>query len=164
MYIDHRNPRLRRGFAFVALAALLGLAVVGLSQCRMVDDSVTGVDLQAESSVHGRNSCVHECIKEYKKCLRSEKARHKAALKACGGGGSGKSGSSGKKSGSGRKSGSGKKSGSGSGSGSGGGSGASDLCKKEEHLKHKINLLECFKAFKDCKKNCYNEGSGSGGQ
>lgn len=146
MNFDHRNPRLRRGFAFVALAALLGLSVVGLSQCRMVDDSVTGVDLQAESSVHGRNSCVHECIKDFKACLRAEKARHKAALKACGGDDDDDG------------------SGSGSGSGDGGGGSASDQCRKEENLLHKIKLLECFKAFKDCKANCYNEGSGNGGQ
>ena len=48
MYIDHRNPRLRRGFAFVALAAVLGLSAVSLTQCRMVNDTVTGVDLSAE--------------------------------------------------------------------------------------------------------------------
>src|SRR5438093_8117753 len=47
MHIDHRNPRVRRGFAFVALAAVLGLTAVGLTQCRMVNDNVTGVDLRA---------------------------------------------------------------------------------------------------------------------
>jgi hypothetical protein len=153
MNFDHRNPRLRRGFAFVALAALLGLAVVGLSQCRLVDDSVTGVDLQAESSVHGRNSCVHICIKEYKACLRAEKARHKAALKACGGDDDDDGRGSG--SGYGR-----------SGRSGGGhhGDGDRDRCRKEENLRHKVELLECFKAFKDCKANCYNEGAGSGGQ
>ena len=34
MNFDHRNPRLRRGFAFVALAAVLGLSAVGLTQMR----------------------------------------------------------------------------------------------------------------------------------
>jgi hypothetical protein len=142
MNFDHRNPRLRRGFAFVALAALLGLAVVGLSQCRLVDDSVTGVDLQAESSVHGRNSCVHECIKDFKACLRAEKARHKAALKACGGDDDDDDDDD----------------------GGGHHNSGSDLCRKQENLLHKTKLLECFNAFKDCKKNCYNEGAGSGGQ
>ena len=60
MNIDHRNPRLRRGFAFVALAAVLGLAAVGLSQCRMVDDTVTGVDLSANSGLSARSDCVHQ--------------------------------------------------------------------------------------------------------
>ena len=83
MNIDHRNPRLRRGFAFVALAALLGLSVVGLSQCRLVDDTVTGVELQANSGVSARSDCVHQCNDKYKACKRAEYARHKAAKRAC---------------------------------------------------------------------------------
>ena len=83
MNIDHRNPRLRRGFAFVALAALLGLSVVGLSQCRLVDDTVTGVELQANSGVSARSDCVHQCNEKYKACKRAEEARHKAAKRAC---------------------------------------------------------------------------------
>jgi hypothetical protein len=84
MNIDHRNPRLRRGFAFVALAAVLGLAAVGLTQCRAVNDTVTGVDLNSASGTHARSSCVHQCNSKFKDCLRSEFARHKAASKACG--------------------------------------------------------------------------------
>ena len=84
MNIDHRNPRLRRGFAFVALAALLGLSVVGLSQCRMVNDTVTGVDLSANSGVNARSDCVHQCNDKYKACKRAEDARHKNAQRACG--------------------------------------------------------------------------------
>jgi len=84
MNIDHRNPRLRRGFAFVALAALLGLSVVGLSQCRMVDDTVTGVDLKANSGVNARSDCVHQCNEKYKACKRAEDARHKAQVRTCG--------------------------------------------------------------------------------
>ena len=61
MHIDHRNPRVRRGFAFVALAAVLGLSAVGLTQCRMVDDTVTGVDVRSSDSFksRGRSRCVH---------------------------------------------------------------------------------------------------------
>jgi hypothetical protein len=84
MNFDHRNPRVRRGFAFVALAALLGLSVVGLSQCRLVDDTVTGVDLQANNGVNARSDCVHQCNEKYKACKRAEDARHKAAKRACG--------------------------------------------------------------------------------
>lgn len=84
MNIDHRNPRLRRGFAFVALAALLGLSVVGLSQCRLVDDTVTGTDVQANSGVNARSDCVHRCNNQYKACRRGQAASDKAALRACG--------------------------------------------------------------------------------
>ena len=83
MYIDHRNPRLRRGFAFVALAAVLGLAVVGLTQCRLVDDTVTGVDLQSNTGMNARSDCVHQCNEKFKACRRAEEARHKAAKRAC---------------------------------------------------------------------------------
>ncbi len=84
MNIDHRNPRLRRGFAFVALAALLGLSAVGLTQCRMVNDTVTGVDLKANSTSSARSGCVRQCNEKRKACQRAEEARHKAAKRACG--------------------------------------------------------------------------------
>lgn len=92
MNTDHRNPRLRRGFAFVALAAVLGLTALGLSQCRMVDDTVTGVDVRSNDSYngwwhgrsHGRSRCVHQCDERYKQCKRAEDARYKHALRDCG--------------------------------------------------------------------------------
>ena len=85
MHIDHRNPRVRRGFAFVALAAVLGLSAVGLTQCRMVNDNVTGVDLRAGAGqLSGRSSCARKCNEAFKACLRAEEARHKAAKRACG--------------------------------------------------------------------------------
>lgn len=87
MNIEHRNPRLRRGFAFVALAAVLGLSAVGLTQCRMVDDTVTGVDVRSNTDFHGgrgRSRCVHQCNERYKACKRAEDSRHKAAIRNCG--------------------------------------------------------------------------------
>jgi len=85
MHFNHRTPRVRRGFAFVALAAVLGLTAVGLTQCRMVNDNVTGVDLRAGSgSLSGRSACVHQCNDQFKACIRAEKARFKAAKRACG--------------------------------------------------------------------------------
>jgi hypothetical protein len=85
MNIDHRNPRLRRGFAFVALAAVLGLSAVGLTQCRLVDDSVTGVDLKSNSSAFcsHRSSCIHKCQELYKQCKKAEEALHKTKNRAC---------------------------------------------------------------------------------
>src|SRR5437773_1784261 len=70
MNTDHRNPRLRRGFAFVALAAVLGLSAVGLTQCRLVDDTVTGVDLKSNSQLNLRSSCVRQCNEQFKACKR----------------------------------------------------------------------------------------------
>jgi hypothetical protein len=83
MNIDHRNPRLRRGFAFVALAAVLGLSAVGLTQCRMVDDTVTGVDMNSSSTFNARSACVHQCNAKYKACKKSEEALYKQNRKQC---------------------------------------------------------------------------------
>jgi hypothetical protein len=83
MYIDHRNPRLRRGFAFVALAAVLGLAAVGLTQCRLVNDTVTGVDLKSSTGEHARSDCVRQCNEKFKACIRTAAARFKTDYKAC---------------------------------------------------------------------------------
>lgn len=83
MYIDHRNPRLRRGFAFVALAAVLGLSAVGLTQCRLVDDTVTGVDLKSNTGLNAKSDCVRQCNEKHKACKRAESALHKANDKAC---------------------------------------------------------------------------------
>jgi hypothetical protein len=83
MNTDHRNPRLRRGFAFVALAALLGLSAVSLTQCRMVNDTVTGVDLKANATASAKSNCVRQCNEKRKACQKAEDARHKEAKKAC---------------------------------------------------------------------------------
>ena len=84
MNTDHRTPRLKRGLTFLALAAFLGLTVVGLTQCRMVNDNVTGVDLKAATGTSARSDCVRQCNEKRKACMRSEDARHKAAKRACG--------------------------------------------------------------------------------
>jgi hypothetical protein len=83
MNIDHRNPRLRRGFAFIALAAVLGLSAVGLTQCRLVDDTVTGVDLRSSTGLHGKSSCKSQCREKYKHCLRDAKSDYKSAYRDC---------------------------------------------------------------------------------
>jgi hypothetical protein len=141
MNIDHRNPRLRRGFAFVALAAVLGLSVVGLTQCRMVDDTVTGVDVQSNSDLNGgwghghgsgRSSCIHRCNEQFKQCVKDETARHKAADRAC------------------RKI---------------KHTPSRKACQKAELKKHLENLKLCVLQKLICKKNCnYREGAGSAGR
>lgn len=77
------KSKLHRGLSFVALAAVLGLAVVGLSQCRLVDDNVTGVDLRSSTGLSAKSECKKQCKEKKKECERTEKARHKAAARAC---------------------------------------------------------------------------------
>ena len=141
MNIDHRNPRLRRGFAFVALAALLGLSVVGLSQCRLVDDTVTGVDLKSNTGLSARSDCKHQCYDKYKACKKAEEARHKAALRACDGGNNDNNND-----------------------GNNDDENGSKACKKAEKRLHKENKAACKEAKEECKRNCYNEGAGIGGR
>lgn len=135
MNIDHRNPRLRRGFAFVALAAVLGLSAVGLTQCRMVDDTVTGVDVRTNthfSGGHGRSQCIHRCNAQYKACKKAEESRHKAALRQCNRIKDTKDRAH---------------------------------CKKAENATHRANKKQCVREMQLCKKNCrYREGAGSAGR
>src|SRR5262245_42011957 len=67
----------------LAFAAALGICAVALSQCRMVNDNVTGVSLQA-GTLSGRSSCIRACNNQYEDALRIEETRHRNAMRACG--------------------------------------------------------------------------------
>ncbi len=115
----------RLGLKQLALTAVLGLAVVGLSQCRMVEDNITGVELSTQAGVDQRSDCVKRCNDTYKDAMKAEKDRNKAAEKAC----------------------------------------KSDKpCKKAEKERSKRNEEAIKDAKDDCKRGCYNEGSGGGGR
>jgi hypothetical protein len=116
---------IRRTVKAVALFSLLGIATVGLSQCRLVGDTVTGVELETSTSVAGRSDCVKDCNDTFKAAKRAEDARHKAAARACG---------------------------------------RDKVCKNQEQVTYKRNLLAIVNAMKVCKRSCYNEGSGVGGR
>ena len=62
----------------VALAPLLTL-----SQCRVVPDSVTGVDI-ASGRLSGRSTCVKACNETFKAAMQAEEEAYRAADKACG--------------------------------------------------------------------------------
>jgi hypothetical protein len=56
--MQHARPnRLRRAVAYAALAALLGVVTLVLSQCMMVGDNVTGVSIDRS----GRANCLQNC-------------------------------------------------------------------------------------------------------
>jgi hypothetical protein len=83
--MDHTTkPAPGRVRRTVVLAFLLGLAVVGLSQCRGVDESITGVQLTAETSANGKSRCIKQCTRDFRNAVKSENARFKAELRACG--------------------------------------------------------------------------------
>lgn len=56
--MQHARPnRLRRAVAYAALAALLGVVTLVLSQCTMVGDNVTGVGIERSQ----RATCLQDC-------------------------------------------------------------------------------------------------------
>lgn len=68
----------------IGLAAALGLVAVGLSQCRFVNDTVTGLDLKSATGLSAKSECVRSCNDAYKDAMKQETERHKTAMKACG--------------------------------------------------------------------------------
>jgi hypothetical protein len=67
---------------------LLVLALVpctlALTRCRMVPDTLTGVDLLvASQDTRSRQTCVKNCHEQRKEAERAENQRHQAAQRAC---------------------------------------------------------------------------------
>jgi hypothetical protein len=78
-----RTTRPRRSMALIALAATLGLAVLALTQCKMVTDRVTGLTM-TPGRLSARSSCVKGCSEQFENAFREEVSRHQAALRECG--------------------------------------------------------------------------------
>lgn len=74
----HHSNRLRVGMAFFALVATLGL-----SSCRLVENSVTGLEHDNSSFANGVSQCVQRCQDAFKVCADKEEARYRASLRAC---------------------------------------------------------------------------------
>lgn len=83
MRLANRHPRLRRGASLLAFCALLGITAVSLSQCRAVEDNLTGV--RAGLAKGGPGSCISACAKAYADSNRAESSIHVANVQACGG-------------------------------------------------------------------------------
>ena len=78
--MQHARPsRLRRAVAFAALAGLIGVGSLTLTQCTMVGDSLTGVELE-----RGRpTTCLKKCNDLYNALYEFEQKRHNAAVEIC---------------------------------------------------------------------------------
>lgn len=72
------------GFRMLGLALVAALTIVGLSHCRFVDDSITGVDLKNSVGLKARSDCRRTCKEAFKEAKKEEKARYKDAKDACG--------------------------------------------------------------------------------
>ena len=73
----------RHSLRLVVLAALLGISTLGLSQCRMVSDNLTGVKAGA-GTLSKRSHCARNCNDNFEEAIKAEERRHRAALRACG--------------------------------------------------------------------------------
>ena len=71
--MQHARPtRLRRAVVYAALATLLGIVSLTLSQCTLVGDNLTGVDLS-----RGRpTTCIKQCNDFYKLVYDQEQKAH----------------------------------------------------------------------------------------
>src|SRR5262245_29752830 len=77
--MPHRRSNIRRVAVFAAMVAVLGVASVMLSQCTMVGDNVTGVDL----SKGGPTTCVKACNDLYKMLFDQEQKLYDTNKSAC---------------------------------------------------------------------------------
>src|SRR2546426_7952763 len=75
-----RHTRLRRAVVYAALAALLGVVAITLTQCTQVGDNLTGIGLISNKPV----SCKKQCDQTYNMQVKQENALHKANNQACG--------------------------------------------------------------------------------
>ena len=82
--MDRSNAPRRSFVLHLALALVLGLALAGLTQCRAVNDNVTGVDLRTGATLSARSSCTHDCNHRFKEAQKKENDAFKSALKKCG--------------------------------------------------------------------------------
>ena len=79
--MQHARPnRLRRAVVYAALATLLGVVSLTLSQCTQVGDNLTGVKLTSNKPV----SCKKQCDKDYNTAKKSEDKYHSTQMKLCG--------------------------------------------------------------------------------
>ena len=78
--MHHARPnRIRRALVWAALATLLGVVSLTLSQCTQVADNLTGVGL-----THGRAShCVRDCHRAFRELLAQERKLHRQNEELC---------------------------------------------------------------------------------
>ena len=81
--VEDRNRRMPRSLGLATLIALALVAAASLSQCRLVEDRLTGVG-RGPVSEQARSDCVASCNDQFRAARDAETERHRAALQACG--------------------------------------------------------------------------------
>ena len=77
--MQHASRKSGRLVVSFALAALLGVLTLVLTQCTMVGDNVTGVGLNRLTAT----SCIKDCNDSFALLYKEEQKRHQAATEQC---------------------------------------------------------------------------------
>lgn len=83
---DHRPRPLSRGLTLAALAAILAVTAMALSQCRQIDSLTgTGTDVKVlNPTLNAVSDCMHACNATFNTDHSAEVRLHDATLQGCG--------------------------------------------------------------------------------
>jgi len=81
MHLAHTVARLRRRSAFLGLGVLLIATALSLTQCRMVGERLTGVDLECARP----DKCISACQQVFNGLMAAEADQHVLLVKQCNG-------------------------------------------------------------------------------
>jgi hypothetical protein len=140
--MQHARPnRLRRAVIYAALATMLGAVSLTLSQCTMVGDNLTGVDLNKG----GPTTCIKQCNDFYKLVYDQEQKFHDQAMLLCAN----------------------QRDACMSSAGTPEEQQACQVqyaaCRDQEEARHTEATANNGQAKTDCQNNCHSQGTGSGG-
>jgi len=80
---SHSRPRTPLPFRRIAMSVVFALTVFASMQCRMVEDTVTGVDNGVHAGSARPSMCLRGCMEQYRRDLREEHERHRRAVRRC---------------------------------------------------------------------------------
>jgi hypothetical protein len=148
--VNSTRTQKRRG-AVIVLAASCLLAMLGLTQCKMVPDTVVGPN-RGRSGPAG--TCFRDCADQYSDSLKAEGKLHKDNLKDCkrGGGGGDRDDDDNRIDGgfNGRH-------------GRGRGDNHRDRdCINEENDRHEAAVERILEGLRQCQAGCHHQGGGTG--
>ena len=83
MTIATRSPKIRPKAPLIVLAILCAVALVGLTQCKMTPDKVTGVSMEMNKAQPNRGNCVSDCAHDANDAMDAERDLHKDNLDDC---------------------------------------------------------------------------------
>jgi hypothetical protein len=83
MRMHQGQPPFRHVITTAALAAALGAVVLGLSQCRSIDNPMSASLRSSSGSFDSGSPCQRRCREEFKLCMNRENTRFRQAIQQC---------------------------------------------------------------------------------